>query len=278
MAEKAILYDATRCTACRGCQGACKQWNENDEEIPTIENGVDAKNTGSYENPPELSPQTWLKIGFNEVERSDGLAWLFTRQSCRHCTDAGCVEVCPNGSLYHDDMGFVAYNRDTCTGCGYCGDACPFGVPTFTRNRLTGVAKMDKCILCTSPGLNRINEGLEPACVKACPTNALTFGDRTVLAADGNSRVAALVAAGRRDARLYGGTELGGLHVMSVLDDAAEVYGLPENPTVPATVGFWKSFLQPVGSVLGIAAIAGLAINYYAARRAHVAHSRGKEE
>ena len=56
MAEKAILFDASKCTACRGCQVACKQWNENDEYIPTVENGVQSVNRGSYENPPDLSP------------------------------------------------------------------------------------------------------------------------------------------------------------------------------------------------------------------------------
>ena len=72
MAEKAILYDATRCTACRGCQAACKQWNENDEVIPDWENGVQSSNRGSYENPPDLSPQTWVKIKFTEVAPADG--------------------------------------------------------------------------------------------------------------------------------------------------------------------------------------------------------------
>jgi formate dehydrogenase iron-sulfur subunit len=121
MADKAILYDATRCTACRGCQAACKQWNENDEYIPppSDKKGVEAKNRGSYENPPDLSPQTWLKMRFTEVERDGEVRWLFTRQACMHCTDAACVRVCPNGTLYHHELGFVAYNKDTCTGCGY---------------------------------------------------------------------------------------------------------------------------------------------------------------
>ncbi len=160
MADKAILYDATRCTACRGCQIACKQWNENDEFIPTVENAVPSKNWGSYENPPDLSPTTWIKMEFREVEPNGKIRWLFTRRSCMHCTEAGCVQVCPNGSLYHDESGFVAYNKDSCTGCGYCIDACPFSVPRSTRNLLTGVAKMDKCTLCTTAGLNRLDEGL----------------------------------------------------------------------------------------------------------------------
>ncbi|MCK4724028.1 MAG: 4Fe-4S ferredoxin, partial [Dehalococcoidia bacterium] len=78
---KAILYDATKCTACRACQVACKQWNELEAEETT--------NRGTYENPPDLSPQTWLKIKFMpEVKRNGKIDWLFTRQACMHCTDA----------------------------------------------------------------------------------------------------------------------------------------------------------------------------------------------
>ncbi|MFH1651993.1 MAG: 4Fe-4S dicluster domain-containing protein [Chloroflexota bacterium] len=171
MADKAILYDASKCTACRGCQITCKQWNENDEAIPTVENGVQASNWGSYENPRDLSPTTWIKMKFTEVEPAPGkVRWLFTRRACMHCTDAACVRVCPNGTLYHDENGFVVYNHDTCTGCGYCVDACPFDVPRLAYSGPLGIAgKMSKCSFCTSPGYNRIAEGMEPACVKTCP-------------------------------------------------------------------------------------------------------------
>jgi formate dehydrogenase iron-sulfur subunit len=282
MAEKAILYDATRCTACRGCQVACKQWNENDELIPEPPYTWDKTvNRGSYENPPDLSPTTWLKMEFREVEAGGKVRWLFTRRSCMHCTDAGCVRVCPNGSLYHDESGFVAYNKDTCTGCGYCIDACPFGVPRSDRNLITGVAKMDKCTLCTSAGLNRLNEGYEPACVKTCPPDALIFGDRNQLLAEGKSRVQALKDKGYTNAYLYGEKELGGLHVMYVLDDYPEIYGLPANPQVSGTTAAWQSVLQPVGWAVGGLVIIGLGINYLVAREAKLARAlpaKKKEE
>jgi formate dehydrogenase iron-sulfur subunit len=268
MAEKAILYDATKCTACRGCQVACKQWNENDEYIPppSDPNGVQASNWGSYENPPDLSPTTWLKMRFMEEETDGKLRWLFTRQACMHCTDAACVRVCPNGSLYHHELGFVAYNRDTCTGCGYCADACPFAIPRSDRNIWSGLAKMDKCTFCTSQGLDRIAEGWEPACVKTCPPGALQYGDRNELVAKGKARVADLQAQGYSKANLYGETELGGLHVMYVLEDSPAIYKLPENPKVSAVTIGWKDVIQPVGWAVGGLAIVGLGVNWLVAR------------
>ena len=267
MADKAILYDASKCTACRGCQVACKQWNENDEEIPTVENGVDSSNWGSYENPKDLSPTTWLKMRFIEVEENGKVDWYFLRQACMHCTDAGCVRVCPNGSLYHnEETGFVEYNKDTCTGCGYCIDACPFSVPRSDRNLLTGVAKMDKCTLCTSAGLNRLEEGMEPACVKTCPPGALKYGDREMLVLEGKARVQYLKDQGRSNATLYGENELDGLHVMYVLEDSPDVYGLPVSPTVSAATVAWKDVIQPVGWAVGGLAIVGLGVNWLVAR------------
>ena len=262
MAEKAILYDATRCTACRGCQVACKQWNENDEawdSMPTV-------NTGSYENPPDLSPQTWLKMEFREREIGGKLQWNFNRRACMHCTDAGCVKVCPSGALYHDELGFVAYDKTRCTGCGYCTEACPFDVPRYTRNILTGAALMDKCTFCTTLGLNRIAEGWEPACVKTCPPGALIYGDRGELVAEGKKRVDALIAKGNSNAYLYGEKEMNGLHVLYVLPDAPEVFELPVSPQVPGIVSAWQDVIQPLGWGLGGAAIVGLSLNYLVAR------------
>ncbi|MFC1917444.1 4Fe-4S dicluster domain-containing protein [Chloroflexota bacterium] len=266
MAEKAILYNATLCTACRGCQVACKQWNENDEFIPDWENGVTTKNRGSYENPADLAPNTWLKMEFREVEAGGKVKWLFTRRSCMHCTDAGCVTVCPSGALYHDASGFVGYNKDLCTGCGYCIDACPFNVPRTNRNVLIGIAKMDKCTFCTTPGLNRIAEGWQPSCVKTCPPGALKYGDRNALVTEGKAAVAELQGKGWPNANLYGENEVGGLHVLYVLNDHPAVYGLPVAPKVAATTVAWQNVIQPIGWAVGGATILGLGLNYVVAR------------
>ncbi len=271
MTEKAILYDSTLCTACRACQVACKQWNENA--------GITTVSQGSYENPTDLGTETWLKIEFREVEKDGKVDWLFNRRACMHCTDAACVKVCPTGALSHHELGFVTYDKDLCSGCGYCADFCPFHVPRSDRNLITGVAKMDKCTFCTTPGLDRIASGYEPACVKSCPTDALIYGDRDMLVAEGRKRVQSLQADGHPDAYLYGEKELGGLHVLYVLAESPDVYGLPVDPQTPPAALAWQDVIQPLGWAVGGLTLVGLGLNYLVAREAKLTRELpGKKE
>ncbi|MDD5095540.1 MAG: 4Fe-4S dicluster domain-containing protein [Dehalococcoidia bacterium] len=251
---KAILFDGTKCTACRGCQVACKQWNELKAEETT--------NRGTFENPPDLSSDTWLKIKFTEVSKNGngGIDWLFTRRSCMHCTDAACVTVCPSGALSYHKLGFVQYNKDKCTGCGYCVEACPFKVPKSDGGNFTGVRKASKCLFCQ----DRVTNGFEPACVTTCPTAALQFGERSEMVAIGRSRVEQLGSTYPM-ANLYGEKQLDGLHVLYVLPYAPEVHGLPADPKVP-TAAEARDILKYVG-VGAVAAVAvGAGLNFLVAR------------
>ena len=254
----AMLLDLAKCTACRGCQAACKQWND----LPAVK----TTNRGSYQNPADLSYDTYTLIRFKEYERPDGsFAWLFLNQRCLHCTEAVCVDVCPTGALQHNELGFVSFDESKCNGCGYCVQFCPFGIPRLSEvDKTSTQAKSSKCTFCQ----DRVTNGVEPACAKACPTGAITFGDRDALIAHGKARVEELKAQGRADARLYGERELGGLHQMYVLEERASVYGLPEDPKYPATASLWQKIVQPVGSALiGVTAL-GLLANWLVARRA----------
>ncbi|HEX79293.1 MAG TPA: 4Fe-4S dicluster domain-containing protein [Dehalococcoidia bacterium] len=270
MTEKAILYDSTSCIACRGCQVACKQWNDN--PLDKEENWGDCPQTA------DISASTWLKIMLNEAKSYGDDTFLFTRRACMHCTDAACIKVCPTGALSRHELGFVTYDKDICSGCGYCMEFCPFGVPQSTRNTLTGAAKMDKCTLCTTPGADRMSENYEPACVKTCPTDALVFGDRDDLVILGNQKVSELKDEGYNNASLYGENELGGLHVLYVLEDSPDRYGLPLTPEFPAMADVWQDIIQPVGLAAGGLLLAGLGLNYIIASRAKAAREKAAKK
>jgi len=254
MANKlAMLIDTSKCMACRGCQVACKQWN--DLEGWTYSKTV---NEGSYENPPDLSPQTWTRIKFIEHEGADQFRWLFLKEGCFHCTQAACVDVCPAKALKHHPLGLVTFERELCNGCGYCTQACPFNIPRLDKSGFTWQWKASKCTFCQ----DRTTNGLQPACVKTCPAGALSWGDREKMINKGRERVEALkTERGFLNANLYGEKELGGLGRLYVLTERPSVYGLPEEPSYPVSVTLWQKIIQPVG---GIAVVGTVAAAFFA--------------
>lgn len=256
---KSMLIDTSICVGCKGCQTACKEW-WNLPATPT-------KQSGSYENPADLTPTTWTRVRFNEYESGGKLRWLFLAYGCLHCAQAACVDVCPTAALKHTADGLVTLDRERCNGCGYCTQACPFDVPRLeTLNALTGEAKATKCSFCP----DRVENGLTPACVKTCPSAAIQFGDRAELVTKAKARVEQLKARGYSDARVYGETELGGLGRMYVLTAQASAYGLPDKPEYPALANVWQNALQPFGYLAAGLTAVGLAVNWFATRRAQL--------
>lgn len=231
---KARLIDVSKCTACRGCQVACKQWNDLPAEHTT--------QTGTYENPPELSGTTWIKVEFREKPGE----WLFRAHTCMHCTDASCEKVCPTGAISHNGE-VVIIDQDWCIGCGYCVQACPYGVPHRDEE---GEGTARKCRLC----IDRITNGLEPACAKTCPTNTIQFGERSELIAMAKQRVQTLKTMGYSNANLYGENELGGLHTLYVLTEAPSEMGLPDDPVL-ATNTTWAHWVSGVVAAGVVAAV-----------------------
>jgi formate dehydrogenase iron-sulfur subunit len=167
------------------------------------------------------------------AQRTD-VRWLMESDVCKHCTHAACLDVCPTGALFRTEFGTVVVQDDICNGCGYCVPACPFGVidrrvgeKGVTKNE--GIAQ--KCTLC----YDRIGDGLEPACAKACPTKSIQYGDVEELRERAQARVDRLHEQGVHDARLYGNDTsdgIGGLGAFFLLLDEPEVYGLPPDPVV----------------------------------------------
>jgi formate dehydrogenase iron-sulfur subunit len=147
---------------------------------------------------------------------------------CKHCVQAGCMEVCPTGAIIRTEFDTVVIQADACNGCRDCIAACPFGV--IGMNPASGVAQ--KCTLC----YDRLKVGLEPACSKACPTDSIQFGPVARLKERAAARVSQLERQGHADAYLYGADErmLGGLNSFFLLLDRPEVYGLPPDPRMPS--------------------------------------------
>jgi formate dehydrogenase beta subunit len=243
MSEKIKLCDLSKCTGCRGCQLACKQWNQ----LPAKQ----TVNTGSYQNPPDLQPNTWNIIRFQEISENGAVDWVFRHDACMHCTDAACVKVCPSGALYHTKYGTVALDSAKCIGCKECVFACPFEVPRYDPE----TDKVIKCDMCYS----RIDNAMIPACVKACPTGALRFGDKKEMLKIAYTRVKELGG----DASVYGDTFVDGTHMIYVLPRKAAVYDrLPEKPRVPFSVIAWKDWLKPL-SLLAAGGVVGGAFLHY---------------
>lgn len=249
MAENAILYDSSKCSACKGCQVQCKQWNMMPSSL-----GKDANEfTGSYQSMPDLNGDTRLLIQFDEKAVDNGIEWAFGRRSCFHCTEPTCASVCPVGAITKLEDGTVNLDASKCIGCKYCTAACPFEVPKFRQSM--GVS--NKCTLCN----DRTAMGREPACVQTCPAAALEYGPRADMVTAGNARVEALKAEGFKNAELYGETEMGGMHVLAVAKYGLDAHGYVRDPKAPTSAMLFD-LIKPLTAV-GVAGMAGiLGISY----------------
>ncbi len=243
MADNAILYDSSKCSACKGCQVQCKQWNMMPSPI-----GMNSSDfSGSYQSMADLNGDTRLMIQFRETQGDEGVEWAFSRRSCFHCSDPACAAVCPPNAITKLEDGTVKLDKDKCIGCKYCNGACPFGVPKF-RDEF-GVS--NKCTLCD----DRTGMGREPACVQTCPAGALTYGPRDEMLTAGKARVEQLKTEGFTKAELYGETEMGGMHVLYVAKYGLEAHGLVRDAQTPDIVKF-LDLVKPLAG-LGVAAVVG---------------------
>lgn len=157
MAKK-FLVDLTRCTACRGCQVACKQWKKLPAEATV--------NWGSHQNPRDLSFHTLRLVRFEEVVNDGKVDWLFFPEQCRHCYEPPCLgqaELDDERAVIKDEatgaVVFTEYTKNV--DADGVREACPYDIPR--KDPVTG--QLSKCDMC----IDRIQNGMKPACVLSCP-------------------------------------------------------------------------------------------------------------
>jgi anaerobic dimethyl sulfoxide reductase subunit B (iron-sulfur subunit) len=154
MTQYAFAFDGTRCTGCKTCEFACKDYYDLDTEVQfrkiyEVTGGETTKDENGYATTSCYS--------------------YYVSMSCNHCDNPACVKVCPTGAMHKDsETGLVTVEEGRCIGCGYCHMACPYNAPKVDREKGHSV----KCSGCAE----RLADGVQPICVRACPARALNFG------------------------------------------------------------------------------------------------------
>ena len=158
-----VLVDTTRCIGCRSCEVACSQ--AHDLPVPDIEND------GALSAERTTSDTQWMVVNRYETEKGE----VFVKKQCMHCWQPGCTAACLTNAMYKTETGPVIWRSRKCMGCRFCMISCPFDIPKFEYASTN--PKIQKCSMCW----DRLQEGKKPACVEACPTDALMFGGKREL-------------------------------------------------------------------------------------------------
>jgi formate dehydrogenase iron-sulfur subunit len=265
---RTTLVDITRCIGCRSCQVACKQWNDRDGEQTELQPDL------GFQNPAVLSAKTLTLISYREVvddKAPGGLQLVSTMWRCLHCLEPACVSSCPTTALERRPDGPVVYNDNQCIGCRYCLWACPWGVPSADWD--SRAPKIHKCTHCadrcdqplpasrngealTGDEAEQFRDNIQvPACVKACPADALRYGDRDEMLKEARNRIAA-----RPDKyvdHVYGEKEAGGTSVLYLSSVPFDKLGFPDVGT-KAYPAYSKTALHAVPpAVMAIGALLG---------------------
>ena len=165
-----FFFDNTRCTGCKTCELACKDYKD-----------LDAGRT--YRRVIDYEGGSWIANPDGSVEQSCFVYHISL--SCNHCNDPACTHVCPTGAMHKDELGLVWPDATKCIGCGYCTMACPYHAPVIDQV----ARKSSKCDGCRE----RTAEGQKPLCVEACPLRALDFAEVGVLAREHPDCVASIL-------------------------------------------------------------------------------------
>jgi len=165
-----VLSDLTRCVGCRSCEAACNEINKlPPPKIPFEDQSV-------FEKIRRTDAQTYTVVNRYPNPKPGGEP-IFVKKQCMHCDEPACASACLVKAFKKTREGPVTYNKGVCIGCRYCMTACPFYVPAYEYDDPFS-PEVKKCSMCYD---NRISKGGIPACVEACPMEAMTFGKRSDL-------------------------------------------------------------------------------------------------
>ena len=236
--SKGALIDLTKCIGCRGCQIACKSWNER---------GVRRTQMGnSFTSPNQLNSETYTLIKFVETTEQQDLNWDFIKVQCMHCKEPACASACPVGAFKKQENGPVSYTQEKCIGCRYCMVACPFGIPKYEWDKKYPIVQ--KCTFCAE----RLADGMMPACAKSCAPGAIYFDDHEKVVAEAERRLKA-----HPDLyvnHIYGKEEAGGTAWMYLSAVPFEMLGfksnIPKKPLPELTWNMLSSIPYKVGGLV----------------------------
>lgn len=166
-----VLVDTTRCIGCRNCERGCATQNG----LPAPVGGNDV-----FKDLRDTTTDQWTVVNRFQTERGP----VFVKKQCMHCNQAACASACLTQAMYKTHEGPVIWRESKCMGCRFCMVSCPYNIPRFEYYDAN--PKIQKCIFC----YERLLEGEKPACVEACPVDALQFGTRREMVRTAQNRVA----------------------------------------------------------------------------------------
>jgi len=225
-----VLVDTTRCIGCRSCEVACAE--AHDLPVPDVasDNALAAART--------TSDTQWMVV--NRYDTSKGE--VFVKKQCMHCWQPACTAACLTNAMYKTDVGPVIWRPGKCMGCRYCMVSCPFDMPKFEYHSAN--PKIQKCNMCWE----RLQEGKKPACVQACPTDALMFGRKRELMEI--ARVRIYRHPEHYVHKIYGESEVGGTGWLYLAAVPFEELGFPTDLGTTPYPEFTTGFLYGVPVVL----------------------------
>ncbi len=223
-----ILYDSTLCIGCQNCEYACSD-----------QYGFPYPKDGPV---PGVIRETSVKqrVAINSFKTSKGDHYM--RKACNHCDEPACASACLTKAMYKTEEGPVIWREEKCMGCRSCMVSCPFNIPKFDYDSPN--PKIQKCRMC----YELIKKGKMPACVDACPQQALLFGKRRELIEIAKTRI--YTEPGKYHHYLYGEHEAGGTGVLYLSAVPFEELGFNNNLGSTAYPEYNKTFLYSVPAVL----------------------------